>query len=551
MSDNDLPSGSELEQISEIRKALETELRQLEATSANFPHTTGDIFMTRLLRGNNGNVEESVKWYRNCLELRAKFGLDDVHRRASAQNLRWSSTALPHSEDMAKYFNFVFDESLLSLTGHVVWYDAIGDARTAAMLKEFDKEKATEFFKYLVEIRSAVLDRMSVERGRLIRNTRIMDFEASGMWQMNKEWNKFEKEVVYAMLMGTSIEHAQVLFVINFPWFFVKVWDTIKGNFPSRVVSRVRVLGSDFMSNPEYLAEVGPALTAELLAKKRNRDPTGYVVPPLEGGLEYIPPGRVMERVVEVAAGQRVSWSYKVCGAAEVSNSRSFLGKIATAATSMLESSEVVFSVVGIWTDRIQCEIPRIKCKARSVSVFEGGAAEFWMNDALVEHKAERGVNLVALDANTQELRLKQCYDFAEGSQGLKEDLAALPKTCIVLVALKGKGAESLTEEALESLRGLGGTLQAGIYQQGYALIGSTWGVATAETKGNDAVAEGEALTMDTTSELVASTEVSPSSGLVEGSTDVERGGLVVVKWSNYHSFVHKKALSEYKVSVA
>merc|ERR1719487_661515 len=185
--------------------------------------------MTRLLRGNNGDIDESVKWYKGFLELRAKFGLDDIHLECEKNGTPWVASAMPHHEEMKKYMNSSFDEKNLRLaSGNLAWYDAMGDARTKEMLAEMPHDKILKSFHTTFERRTSTLDKISREEGRIVKITRIMDTEGTGFYQMNREWSRFEKEYVNPVLMGTSIETVHLVFLTNFPSWLIKVWDTIK-----------------------------------------------------------------------------------------------------------------------------------------------------------------------------------------------------------------------------------------------------------------------------------------------------------------------------------
>jgi len=121
----------------------------------------------------------------------------------------------------------------------------------------------------------------------------------------------------------------------------------------------------------------------------------------------------------------------------------------------------------------------------------------------------------------------------------------------MVLLAVKGTGAEKLTEDALDALRKVGATIRAGHWHQGYALIGCNGGLTVAESRGGDATAEGAVPTLETEAQLLAPQEVSADSGDQRGSVQAERAGMIMVRWSNLHSFFARKMLASFKVTVA
>jgi len=553
-------NAEELEAIADLRSRLESELKALEAEGKAFPHVTGDIFFTRLLRGNSDR-DEAVKWFKNFIEMRAKFGLDAIHRELEASSTPWASTAMPHSSEVVQYFNTVFDEEKLrTASGHVVWYDAMGDWRTKRMLDAIGKEKFVKFMQYACERRTSMLDRLSREKGRIVKILKIMDCEGVGLWQLNKEFRKVQEEHVDPVLFGSSIETLHVMFIINFPRVLTHIYKMLSRLLPPRVTKRIRLLGGDYMQNKEFLAEVGPTLIAELLAfNKTHSEAKSGDEASLEGSSQIIPAMQVMERVVEVSAGQTVSWGFRVAKPAEIQEKRSLLGKLATFATSMMEGTEVVFSVSAVWTDQDPADIERFPAKVRSAGVEAGDAAEFWVEGQPIDFAVSKGVNAVAVHPKTREVLWKNHYDVVAEQDAanaqLVADIKALPSGSLFMLAVKGTGAEKLSEDAWYHLKWVGATVTAGHWQSGYALIGcmggSKGGVTVAEKMCPEAVVEGSVPTMETEAELVSPETIDANTPESKGSTGpLQRGGLIVVSWSNYHSFVTRKMVADFKVIV-
>lgn len=550
-----LATDEELQKIADLRTKLEPELKKLAEEKHDFPHTTGDLFFTRLLRGNNGNIDEAVAWYQKFVELRSKFGLDDIHNDCEGKNIAWVMTAFPHYEELKAYMNVQCDEKVRTPSGHLVWYDAAGDSNTKKMLTDLGQDKYIKFNHYLFERRTSTLDKLSRAEGKMVKIVRVMDFEATGMWMLNKEIKRVDQEFVTPVLMGTSIETVHVVFMINFPWFGKAVFDTIKPLLPPRLVARFRILDTDYLQNKEYISEVGPALDKQLIATKTNRnkdtDPNAGA---LEGAFEIIGAGRVMERIVEVKAGQKVTWQYRIAKPDETASKRSLLGKLATAATSAFAGTEIVFSVNALWTDTNEADMAKIPAKVRSAGLDSGDAAEFWVDGKAIDFTVGPGVNVVAVNPLTKEVLSSVNYDAVSSpdaaSEKLISDLKAIPRASMVLVAVKGTGAEKLTDDAIAELKTVGSTITSGHWHEGYALVGRKGGIAVSETRGPDVIAEGNVPVMETDSELVEPKEVAADAGEVKGSITADRSGIVIVRWSNFHSFFARKMVSDFKVAL-
>eukprot|EP00928_Gymnodinium_smaydae_P044949 TRINITY_DN2_c0_g3_i1.p1 TRINITY_DN2_c0_g3~~TRINITY_DN2_c0_g3_i1.p1 ORF type:complete len:575 (+),score=98.31 TRINITY_DN2_c0_g3_i1:37-1725(+) len=555
-----LANDSEKLAVSEIKQHLDAELKQLAAEGKDFPHTTGDIFFTRCLRGNNGDKDEAIKWFRKFMELRSKFGLDDIHTKMDADKTPFVNTNMPHSEEVLPYCNTVFDEeNLRTPSGHVVWYDALGDWRTKSMLDKLGPEKYIEFMQHTCERRTSMLDKLSRRENRMVKMLKIMDFEATGLWMLNKDYKQVQDTHVEPVLFGTSIETVHLIFLINFPSIATQLFNILSRVMPARLTKRIRILGTDYMQNKEFLTEVGPELTSKLLAMNKSHNDSNQDSYALEGKSQLVAATAIMERTVAVSPGQQVCWEFRVAKPGEIQEKRSFFGKIATMATSMMEGTEVVFSVSSIWTDVDPNDIGHVPAKVRSAGVNNGDAAEFWVDGQAIDFAAGTGVNIVALNPKTKEHIFKTTYDVVNDSEAANEklaaDLKALSSGSMVLVAVKGTGAEKLSDDAWYYLRCAGASISAGHWQSGYALIGckggSTGGLRIAEKMGPEVMVEGNVPTMELEAELCSPVTIDADSPVTQGSTGpVTRGGLVVVRWSNAHSFVTRKMISDFKVFV-
>lgn len=550
VSESTLASPAEMESIATMRKDLEPELSALKAAGKDFRHTTGDIFFTRLLRGNNGDIAESVKWYRNFLKLREEYGLDDIHTQAEAKGSKWKHTEMPHYDEISKYMTTVFDEDkFVCPTGNLVWYDAFADARMKEMLEEVGEQKAVAAHHWVCERRTSAIDKKSYEQGKIVKIIRIIDCENGGLSQFSKEQDKFDKKWSRPVLMGTSIESVHLVFVTNFRNIWMRLWEVFKVFIPVRLVARFRLLGTDYMQDKEYLTEVGPALNKELIALNKSHVEGTTDSMELEGTMKGIRAGRVMERYVNVEAGQKVCWAYKIGKPSDSEGQGGFLSRMA----GKFAGSEIVFGVRGFWYDKSENDIEQVPVKVRSAGVKDGDAAEFLVDGKPVAgFTPAAGVNVVALERKTRAVVLSKTYEFSTDADAANSqfvnDVRGLPRTCMLLVAVKGGGAEGLSEEAWRLLKTWGASISEGHWQTGYALIGLKNEMAAGENRGPDVVAEGMVPAMEQNAELVPATEVKEEDGEQKGSLIVDRAGCVSIRWSNLHSFVSNKTVAEFKV---
>lgn len=343
-----LASAEEMTTIQEIRGILAPELEKLAVESRDWPHITSDIFMTRLLRGNNGSVQESAAWYRRMLVMREEYKLDDMHRKGVAENVPLVHAAMPHADECLKHMTTVFGDDYVSPTGHLIHFDAFGDMRVKELFNETGKEKWAEMSRFTIERRCAVLDKMSAEQGRIVKVVRILDvdgFTLSGFG----DWYKPYKKDVEPCMKDACIEVVHLIFILNFPLWGQRIFNIMAKGFPERILKRIRVLGSDYIQDKEFTQEVGGAVITRCMAQRTGRgDASGDDGNP-EGRGKIILAGKIMERVLEVKAGQRVVYTFSVGTAAEAGDaSRGMLGMALDMAAG--EDTSMTFSA-AFWPD--------------------------------------------------------------------------------------------------------------------------------------------------------------------------------------------------------
>merc|ERR1719245_896042 len=163
-ADDAFASPEEEEAVKELRTRLEPELSALAASGKDFPHTTGDVFLLRVLRGMEANLDKAWDWYRKFLELRKQHGLDAIHEKCEASKTSWKAAAMPHSEEVLTCWNTSFDEDdMRTPRGDLFWYDALGDAKPTEIVAM--KEKYVDFMRTACERRMSALNRLSHEQG--------------------------------------------------------------------------------------------------------------------------------------------------------------------------------------------------------------------------------------------------------------------------------------------------------------------------------------------------------------------------------------------------
>mmetsp|Transcript_18996 Transcript_18996/g.44299 ORF Transcript_18996/g.44299 Transcript_18996/m.44299 type:complete len:430 (+) Transcript_18996:244-1533(+) len=308
LDDDSFASPAEAELIEELRKTFADDLAALKAAGADFPHTTGDIFLTRVVRGMDRDLAAATQWFRKFLDVRKEHNFDEIHTKLVADGTLWKASAMPNAEKILATYNVHFDEEkLLSTSGHLIWYDSVGDIQSEELLKCVDEFK--DFVRAMLEGRALVVDRLSREQGRLVKTIRIMDVQGLNPWTLNRELFKLFKGWAFPLVQQTSIEVVHRVFVINAAWFPAKLYALLRPIVPERIQGRVRLLGKDFQQNDELTQLISPALLKELMSTKKLENDDSDA---LEVKDQVIKAGQAMTKTVQATEGQTVRWEFKL-----------------------------------------------------------------------------------------------------------------------------------------------------------------------------------------------------------------------------------------------
>eukprot|EP00747_Dinoflagellata_sp_TGD_P114225 gnl/TRDRNA2_/TRDRNA2_171885_c0_seq2.p1 gnl/TRDRNA2_/TRDRNA2_171885_c0~~gnl/TRDRNA2_/TRDRNA2_171885_c0_seq2.p1 ORF type:complete len:636 (+),score=111.77 gnl/TRDRNA2_/TRDRNA2_171885_c0_seq2:119-2026(+) len=256
-----LASDAEASLIQQMRTILEPELRALAEQGRDFPHTTGDIFLLRVLRFNDRDIKKACQWYRECLELRRKFQLDELHtelERNLSGPLRFNR--MPHASRLAKYTRPMFNEETMRTDGgDLIYWDVLKHYDTKKMVDEIGWKPVLEFLRACSEKRSATLDRLSREQGRLVRVIRVLDAAGASLWQWDKVYANFTRKHIDPITLQTQCEMICGVFIVNTPWYGPRIYGLVKWRLPTRVQKQVHILGADFRKHERMLKVVGEA----------------------------------------------------------------------------------------------------------------------------------------------------------------------------------------------------------------------------------------------------------------------------------------------------
>mmetsp|Transcript_41190 Transcript_41190/g.74439 ORF Transcript_41190/g.74439 Transcript_41190/m.74439 type:complete len:433 (-) Transcript_41190:133-1431(-) len=318
LDDDSFQNAEEAALIESLREAFASDLAALKAAGDDFPHTTGDVFMTRVVRGMDRDLNLSCQWFRKYLDMRKEHGFNALYRKMQSSGSKWRGPDMPNADKILPLYNVHFDEEKLQASnGHLVWYDSVGDVASEELLKHTEEFK--DFVRAMLEGRAIVVDRMSREQGKLVKTIRILDVQGLNPWTLNRELFKLFKSWVFPLVQQTSIEIVHRVFVINAAWFPTKLYTLLKPIVPERIQGRVRLLGKDYLSNAELTQLISPAMLQQLTATRKvdgeNDDDA------LEVSQQIIKAGQAMTKTLQAKSGQDFKWEFRLGAPSEASKS--------------------------------------------------------------------------------------------------------------------------------------------------------------------------------------------------------------------------------------
>jgi len=345
-----LASADESAQIAEIREQVAGELKVLAAKGWDFPHTTGDLFLLRVLRGNDWDVQKAADWYRTCLKLRQEYGLDLLHLKLEAEDIPFRCSAMPNASKFAEYSTTIFDADVWkNLNGDLVIYDAFGDLDTRGLVRDLGWSGCKQFFITMLEKQLAVLDRMSRQQGRLVKVVRIMDLQGLSMWTYDKEALALLQRDIAPISAQAQCQVMRECFIINTPWLGLKLYGWLKWRLPERTQRVMHFIGKDYLEDENVQASISAENIDLLTAQRRTGNDDEAVGKP--GTDRLVRKGEVFEQTIEVSCGQTISWCFQLGSFSgdDPARRRGLMGRILD--TTLGEVTDVSFSVVAFWTD--------------------------------------------------------------------------------------------------------------------------------------------------------------------------------------------------------
>ena len=187
-------SNAQKQQIHEIRILVASMHPFAVSTIPPFIELCGDVRLLRFLEGNGNNPMQAAQAFVEALAWRAEHGMDAIRL---ALHSEWRDDLHSYLESLLPHITLILDHLLLQLNfsftcpgsdredevvegGHLVTIEHTGLGDPVALLEKLSLDDYLIFAKHNMEHKATLLDRLSRERGHLVKMVAVRDMAGLG-----------------------------------------------------------------------------------------------------------------------------------------------------------------------------------------------------------------------------------------------------------------------------------------------------------------------------------------------------------------------------------
>ena len=288
----------QVEAIARVRQLVaEKYTGDLEADVSPFVELAGDVRLLRFLEGYGNDPSQAADEYIKMLNFRTKHGMDTIRQRLvdhwNDDIHAYSDEIIPHMSTVLRHYpmclNFSYkyateerieDEKQTNETrkgagavasaaaeaegsdmassgdddregdvslsgddaqqanGHLLVIEFTGKSNPKALLSALTLEQYIEFELHNMEHKSVLLDRLSRERGYLVKIISVRDMAGLGMQHCSTRG----ASLITSVLKIMSVQYPEVIrniVFVNAPWIFSALWKALKPVVAARTVAKI------------------------------------------------------------------------------------------------------------------------------------------------------------------------------------------------------------------------------------------------------------------------------------------------------------------------
>jgi len=230
-------SAEQLAAVEQVRKLCAKEL----ADAAPYEEVVSDRRIMRFLRGHKFDVKVAATMFGNMLSWRKEMNVDRIREHIVRDNL--SPEQFPHYGRIMRYYPS-FAHHGTAHDGSPLHIEMVGKVTPRKMLSCFSSEEWKNFHIYCCEYNALHLDKLSVEKGKLMRMVLLYDLAGCGPQHLR---SKHGWDMIRSTLKITQDNYPESMrecWLINVPKLFTMAWQLLKPCLAERTVRKIQILGS-------------------------------------------------------------------------------------------------------------------------------------------------------------------------------------------------------------------------------------------------------------------------------------------------------------------
>lgn len=312
---NPFASPEELEKIAKLREHFAEEFSRRQAEGRDYPAFFGDHKLTRVLRGNDGDIAKSIEWFSAYLKMWHDLDLDakvpllpDVTANDGLAPIDMRSVPGAKFRELQPQ---VYNAGRLTTSGDVIYYLPMSEYFPAKVVEQNLFEDLKDHVMFDALIRDLHVDYLSRKQNRLVKIVWIVDWGGISMSQSyNKEVMRYDNDTLGIIRSTINCELVHATIAANTPRWGVILWEGVKYFWPEKFRQRILVLGKDWPTDQFLLRYIGADQIASFVSMRKHglgQDDSGQ-----NSGTIKISPGGVLERIFMAKEGQRYTWECEV-----------------------------------------------------------------------------------------------------------------------------------------------------------------------------------------------------------------------------------------------
>eukprot|EP00971_Amphidinium_carterae_P159010 3152764-Amphidinium_carterae.1 len=224
-----------------------------------------------------------------------------------------NASMLKYREEIAPYVNEIFHYPKPSTSGDLVNYFAFCDVDSQGILDNVDWEHFVQYHRSATMLRIIVLDRLSRQTNRMAKTVWIGDLKGCPLAHLkNPDFSERFSADIGKFNENVSAEVMRRMYIINGPWWAVRLWKTFKRVIPEGIRRKFNVLDGGGFDDADFVHLVGGKAQLQQMLLSRKGLVSGNTELTSKSGEVSIGRKAFFEHSVDAKVGQQVSWSFKV-----------------------------------------------------------------------------------------------------------------------------------------------------------------------------------------------------------------------------------------------